>query len=197
MKREEIQNNEIQIPYLLYLSNTLVDESTYQRPISISGATVSSNGICVSNDKQFTIPYSNDIIKWNTDGFTIEMDCYCTASITGYNWHGTFVLNGNNPGGIDYWSFGITKQKVTFYYYSGAQRSVVGSTVVPLNEWHNIKMNHSNGLITVYLDGTIENSTPVIGTPQFSSSYPLRFLAYTSSVDAILKKIKIYKQTLL
>lgn len=194
MKREEIQNNEIQIQHLLYLSNTLIDESTYRRTISVSGATVSSDGICVSNNKQFAVPYSNDIVKWNTNGFTIEMDCYCTTSITGYNWHGTFVLNGNNPGGVDYWSFGITKQKLTFYYYSGTQRNVTGSTAVSLNEWHNIKMNYSNGLITIYLDGTEEISAAVIGTPQFSSYYPLRFMAYTSTVDVILKNIKIYMQ---
>lgn len=193
MKREEIKRQEEPEPdYLLYIKDSLADESSYHRTVSVSGATADAEGIHVSNSKQFTVPYSNDIIKWNTNGFVIEMDCKCPASITGYSWHGTFVLNGNNPGGIDYWSFGVTKQKVCFYYYSGSQRSVVGQSSVPLNEWHNIKMTYDNGVIKIYLDGNEEATASVVGTPQFSSSYPLRFMAYTSSVDVLLKNIKIY-----
>jgi len=149
----------------------------------------------VTTTKKFSVPYDNDLCRWNNEGYTIEMDVMQINSQTVNNNHGSYVCQGNNPMGIDYWSFGITKQKLTFYYYNGSQKITTGTTTIPLGEWHNIKMVYLNGEINLYIDGVFEKSSVVTGSPQFSSSYQLVFLGYgANSPGARLKNIKVYKQ---
>lgn len=184
-----------QIPYLLNIEDSLIDKSTYARAITNHSATVTDGYIELTNSKYFDIPYSNDICKWNVDGYTIELDCYqinrmvCKPNIR----HGSLTCQGNNQGSIDYWSFGIESQNVVFYYYSGASRSISGTTTIPLNEWHTIKMRYYQGNVYLYLDGNFEISSAVIGTPQFSSAYKLVFNGYGANNPGVrVKNIRIY-----
>jgi hypothetical protein len=185
-----------QIQYLLKIEDSLVDKSDSHRVITNHSAVATDGYIEVTTAKTFDVPYSIDICKWNQDGYTLEMDCFQINSMTGNangGGHGTFVCQGNNPGGIDYWSFGLRAQKLTFYYYSGAQRGTTGSTTVPLNEWHHIKFRYYQGVVQTFLDGNLESTINVQGTPQFSSSYRLVFMGYSASnPGARIKNIRIY-----
>lgn len=186
-----------QINYLLNIEDTLVDKSDYHRSVTNHSATTINGYFEVTSAKTFDIPYSIDVCKWNQDGYTLEMDCYQINSMVGNangGGHGTFVCQGNNPVNIDYWSFGLRAQKLTFYYYSGAQRGTGGPTTVPLNEWHHIKFRYYQGVVQTFLDGNLESTINIQGTPQFSSSYKLVFMGYgASNPGARIKNIRIYK----
>lgn len=197
MRREHKEIEEVpQINYLLNIEDTLVDKSDLHRVVTNHSATTTDGYIEVTGSKTFDIPYSIDICKFNQDGYTLEMDCYQINSMVGNangGGHGTFVCQGNNPGSIDYWSFGLRAQKLTFYYYSGAQRGTSGPTTVPLNEWHHIKFRYYQGVVQTFLDGNLESTINIQGTPQFSSSYKLVFMGYGASVPgARIKNIRIY-----
>jgi len=191
MRREfNIQNKK---DYLLNIENTLEDKSRFGRPVVARGARCENDSIIVSNGQTFYVPYYDDICKWNTEGYVIEMDCYANSSLSGNNGHGTFVCQGNHPGNIDYWSFGLINQKLSFYYYNGNQMLVLGTTVVPLGEWHNIKMMFKDNKITTFIDDLQEKQANISLIPQYSSGYNLVFMGYTGSIDAVrLKNIRIY-----
>jgi len=148
-----------------------------------------NNGISAALSNFFYTAFV-DALKWSTQDYTIDMWVYNTAllSTANSNTHGTNVCCGNSPNGVDYFSFGLTQGKVTFYYYSGSQKYLQGVTVASLNAWHHIAMTHKNGTIKLYLDGVLEVTASVSGTPQYATTYGLRFL---STGTSILDEIRI------
>ena len=112
---------------------------------------------------------------WTGGGFT----CECWVNYGSF----TNVVGGNSvqpmtmgtqsyTGSVtNYWSFGaLGSGLLSFYYWNGALQNVTGTTVISLNTWHHIAVSYDGTSIRVFLDGNLENSAAVSGTPQMATN---------------------------
>ncbi len=135
---------------------------------------------------------SEDWVWYNTD-YTVE------SFIRGNSVTGNFPLNVGlmESTGIDnYWSFGIdSAHKGHFFYFDGAERHIVGTTVLSLSDWHHIAVTFQkkSNTITLFVNGVAEASHTVTGTPRFAS-IPLQLGAYNSNfAKSYMDEVRISK----
>ncbi len=90
-----------------------------------------------------------------------------------------------------YWSFGTTAGGVVdLYYYNGQKVHFTGTTVLPLKTWELLTLVKSGTSLKMYINGALENSGTVSGTPQTDTTTPLTFGAlensyYSGSLDEV------------
>ncbi len=114
---------------------------------------------------------------WWTSDYTLECWVYPTAS-TGYLDSGLYksVMLGNRnvSSTSDYWSFGPNQNnKLVFYYYSGTSVMVTSNASVPVGAWTHIALTKDSGGIHLWINGVLDTTAAISGTPQSSSSVPL------------------------
>jgi hypothetical protein len=108
--------------------------------------------------------------QWWVQRFTVEAWVY-VVSVANASAYPSLI--GLISGGANYWSFGVVNisntARVSFYYFNGATQWVNGSTVLQLNTWYHIAATYDGSLIRVFVNGAVDNSAPLNGTPQVAA----------------------------
>jgi hypothetical protein len=132
--------------------------------------------IYTNNNSNNYIQFINNQFQFNwwTIGFTTEawinLKSYGTFNSSYLNIP-SFVGVMNTVGNI-WWSFGNTSTgKLSFYYFTPTVASyIIGSTTLNLNEWYHIAVTcTTGGVISLWLNGVVEITATVSGTPQVSN----------------------------
>ena len=144
------------------------------------------------NSDYISIPWSDDLGKWNQQAYTLEY-WVKLDSLTGTSYAdgaASEIPNGygnHQPtSNVNYWSFGpIDDGSVVFFYYNGGKVILQTSGVtLSTGTWYHLAFVHdgSNG-IKIYVDGTQRASGTIAGTPQFSSGQGIYLGAAGSSTQ--------------
>lgn len=134
-----------------------------------------------SSTDYLTRYYDPSAFDWWTSDFTIEAWVYIPIMSFWYYTDGggtdlsCMIGNASPGGGINYWSFGpIAGGKLRMYYYNGsAITSATSAGAVSENVLTHICMSKNSSGIFLGIDGAVESSIAVSGTPLSSNSYPL------------------------
>jgi hypothetical protein len=146
---------------------------------NISPFSSSSINECIYNGGVITnyikLENSQFNFNWWTTGITIESWIYIKSYGISYADNRSIFIGLNDStttNTANCWSFGPNiNGKLSFFYWNGSAQFVVGTTTLNLNTWYNISMScTTGGLIKIFLNGIIENSAQVSGTPQMTIS---------------------------
>lgn len=139
---------------------------------TIDGGSIYFNGTTdyVAN----TTPTAN-IINWGATNFTVEYWVYPIVLSSGLNGESPVLGNmGPATGTNDDWSFGpISGGAVKFYYYIGNSQSLLTTATITNNQWSHLVFVNSSNYMTIYINGVAAAQGSVVGTPRYSSTYPL------------------------
>lgn len=121
-------------------------------------------------------PFSNNLVQWWTDDFTLEMWVYPNTLNQSVNNVSTACGNLQTDGTTNYWSFGpMSNGTIRFYYWNGAVNFVDTTNTVSEKTWAHLALtfDYSSSTIKIYINGNEEASATLSGTPEVSSSYDL------------------------
>lgn len=161
-------------------STTFTDSSSNARSISRFGnAQIStawsqfggSSLLLDGNGDYLTIPSAAALVNWWSTGYTVE--CWVRVStFTERPSENSSVLMGNMTptSGNQFWSFGPRSDgKVLMYYFNGAGVSVVSANSMSLNTPTHLAFTQQSNVIKLFINGTLEATASVSGTPQSGS----------------------------
>lgn len=137
--------------------------------------------------------YSKNDFDWYSGDNTIEM----WVKITSHKqtMFGMPLQIGNRSLTTDsnYWSFGTNSSgNIKFYYWNGAQNNVAGSSAVPLNTWTHLAMCKHGNQIKLFINGALEVSATVSGTPISGTDQPLTIgYAHNTSFNGTIDDLRI------
>jgi hypothetical protein len=170
------------------LDTTFVDSSINQAAITRYGnvrqglnnpfGTTTDGSIYFNGSTDYlTLPYSNIATQWwNSAGFTIEAWVYpiaYTSSTLNSNTDPVLVGNQTVGSASSFWSFGLDSAgHVKLYYFTGSQNRIIGTGVVALNTWTHIAMVVSGTTVKFYINGVLDTTSAISGTPQSGSTSP-------------------------
>jgi hypothetical protein len=87
-----------------------------------------------------------------------------------------FIGNMDPVSNVQWWAFGPndvgTGGKLQFRYWNGSSNSVVGTTTMTTGTDYFMQLIVSGTTIELWLDGALEATATVSGTPQSSASQP-------------------------
>lgn len=118
---------------------------------------------------------------WWVEDYTIEMWVKTASSWSSWAYnlgagdHPVAVGNGTHNNTTNFWSFGpTTAGTVRLYYFNGAaQFGAVSAGSLSTGAWHHIAMTVSGTTIRIFLNGALNFSGSISGTPQSSAGTPL------------------------
>jgi hypothetical protein len=127
-----------------------------------------------------TIPYVAADFDWHTEDYTIEF--WVNASSFASGWENNSAPTGvgrKSLGAItNYWSFGpLNGGALGFYYYNGSPVQVATTALIPTTQQVHCAMVNDGGNIKLFIDGILDITTAIIGTPQ-SAGEPLTIGGY-------------------
>lgn len=156
----------------------------------ISNATTSAY---FNGSASLTAPYVTTKFDWwnNAGGFTVEMWVNNISSIGASA--PAHIGNMTISSGTNYWSFGVNNgRNLQFYYYNGASISVIGTTAIPLNTWAHIAMSRIGNTIMLFVNGALDATATISGTPQSSATYTLSIGAFNNiRVNGYMRDIRV------
>lgn len=138
-----------------------------------------ASGLFDGSGDYLTTSYSTSSFDWWVGSYTIEF--WVRAS----SWSGWSydpdptqkpVLLSNRATGTDenYWSFGpLSNGALAMYYYNGSANTVKTTTTMSTGAWHHIAMTTDGTDILLFIDGTLEITAAISGTPQSSAGVNL------------------------
>lgn len=106
---------------------------------------------------------------WQNSGFTVEAWVnyrnFTNAARSDYN--APALIGTMSPSGTaNDWSFGATSGgRVAFYYWNGSPTAVQGSTTLATDTWYHIAATCDTTTIRVFVNGTLDGSAAIVGTP--------------------------------
>jgi hypothetical protein len=140
-----------------------------------------------------TLPYSAELYNWWTTDYTVEAWIYNVANASS----STPLLIGNNQigGTSSYWAFGTDSAgKLVLNYWNGANVILTGNAVVPLNTWTHVAMSVTGTVVRFFVNGILDATFAVSGTPQINGAYPLVLGRYnTEYLNGYVQDIRILK----
>lgn len=155
-------------------STTITDSSSYGRTYTcFNNAALTTNtkkygtaSLNLSSSNEFVSTPYNSAWRWSDTDYTVEAWVYPTSSS-----HGNYpTICGMMSGGSNYWSFGLMNGNyLVFYYWTGSQSYISSIGTVNNFEWSHIAAVHASGTLKVFINGVLDNTTSVVGTPQYSS----------------------------
>jgi hypothetical protein len=123
--------------------------------------------------------YSTANHSWFTADYTIEawirMTTFTGVSKLSGGKDISSLIGNMDPSGVTaYWAFGpTTGAKLAFYYWNGAEQVVLSSGTMSTDTWHHVAMTLSGTTIRLFIDGVLDGSASVAGTPQNSAGMPM------------------------
>mgnify|MGYP006370718055 FL=1 len=140
--------------------------------------------------------------NWFATDYTIEARVKRTNG-TGWEYFGTssaasMIGNRNPTGNGEYWVFGpINNGAVQFLYWNGSWTGIQTSGgLISDGSWYYLKFTHNKttGEIKIYVNGTLQASGTVSGTPLTSGSLPLAIWGGNGQVpNGHLEELRITK----
>lgn len=181
-------------------STAFLDKSYDHRTITVQGGAQldqditkwgTASGLFSAAGDYLTIPYVTTAHDWWADDYRIDAWVYI-AEHSGRSDIKMSPLIGNmDPTGATdnvFWAFGPNADgKLSFYYKDDADGDhLVESTgTISLNTWTHVQMSQVVGTIYLFIDGTLDGSAAISGTPVSDDNYPLCIAqnAYISAVE--------------
>ena len=158
---------------------TFTDSSSRSRTATVAGNTNTSttqskfggaSAFFDGTGDYLTYTPNSNLIDWTTGAYTIEAWVYA-ASWSGWS-DGTNLApslcgNSDTASSANYWSFGpLSSGIVEFVYWDGSQqRKVTGTSTLTTNTWHHIAMTCEGTTVRVFVNGTLEASGTIAGSP--------------------------------
>lgn len=144
-----------------------------------------------------TLSYSNTNFDWWTASFTIEAWVYASS------WSGSsfFPIVGNmEPTSTsNNWSLApLSTGALRFYYFNGGNVIINSTGTLPTSQWNHIAVTHSSSTIRLFINGVLDTTDTVSGTPQSSNAIPLTIGQYNNtSANGYISNLRILKGTAL
>ena len=150
------------------------------------------------NGDYLSIAYNSSQFDWWTNNYTIEAfifaSSYSSWSDVGSPSLPNLVGNISLVNRNNYYSFGISGNKVIFYYFNGLENRVISTSSVNLNQWNHIAMTKSSNGITLFVNGLSQGNVAISGTPLSSSSYNMIIGSYNNtSLNGFTDSLRITK----
>jgi hypothetical protein len=123
---------------------------------------------------------------WLNGGFTCECWVNYPSFSNAASTNGQPLTIGNMSPGYLYWSLGaLNSGLLSFFYFNGSLNNITGTTVMQTNTWYHIAVCYRDDTasIRVFLNGALQNSATISGTPQFSAANP--FISINSQFTSI------------
>jgi hypothetical protein len=139
-----------------------------------SGAKFSQSLNMDGTARYATFPYTTALTNWAQSDFTIEM--WINHQLAkGTATQPIQVGHMTATGGSDYWSFGIgSTGRVVWFYFNGTTNALAGATTVAVGSgWRHIAMTKQGTTLRVFLDGVLDGTATMNGTPQYNAAVPL------------------------
>ena len=112
---------------------------------------------------------------WLNGGFTCECWVNYPSFSNAASTNGQPLTIGNMSPSYLYWSLGaLNSGLLSFFYFNGSLNNITGTTVMQTNTWYHIAVCYRDDTasIRVFLNGALQNSATISGTPQFSAANP-------------------------
>ena len=125
-----------------------------------------------SDDYVWQSPSDVSVLRnWWAQAFTVEYwmnaDSFGSSSNTGSNVVGLTEHSGTS----ETWSFGPRNTgEVLFYYWNGSIQRFYSGKTLDANQWYHLAFVHDSGSMKIFVNGTLEASTTVSGSPTGSST---------------------------
>jgi len=169
------------------------------------GGGASTNALARSVDfdgtgDYLTQPTTATFTNWWDQAFTVEYWVNADG----------FVSSGNGGSGVlgvcvptsssETWSFGPKSNgTVEFYYWNGSSQQVTTTRALNKGQWYHLAMCYDgSNSIKIYINGTLEKSATVQGTPSgdSNSSISIGKIANGSEFDGKVSNVRITHQAL-
>jgi hypothetical protein len=134
---------------------------------------------------------------WFTEDYTVEF--WINAAAFGSGWQSaqttpSLIGRMNATTSSNYWSFGpMNDGKLCFYYWNGAQNRVYSAAAVPTSQWVHCAMCLDGSNIKLFIDGNLEVTTAVSGTPLSASENLTIGMAFNAAITCSLDDVRITK----
>lgn len=138
-----------------------------------------ASGLFDGSGDYLSTSYSTTNFDWWTGDYTLE------AWVRASSWSGwsydsdpaqkpNMIANRAVSTDENYWSFGpLSNGAIAMYYFSGSANTVKTTTTMSTGAWHHIAMSTDGTDIKLFIDGTLEQTTAISGTPLSSSGVSL------------------------
>lgn len=115
--------------------------------------------------------YYNDRFDWFVEDYTLDLWVYAASWASWSTGNIPCCIGRYNSGSAThYWSLGpMSDGKLRFRYWNGSEQLVTSTGTCPTNEWVHIAMTMSGNTIRLFINGVLDGSAAIVGTPQSAS----------------------------
>jgi len=169
--------------------------------IAENGGSFFSNGTA---GNYISTPYTANLCQWWTSDFTIEAYIYPYSAYTSWFSFTQSAMVGcmsTTTNATNNWSFGIYNSvgAIKFYYYNGAAVNTAVTTArAPLGAWTHIAMTLSGTTIRLFVNGVLDSTTTLSGTPVIDTAQPFVVGQFNNfSITGYISGLRLVKGTAL
>lgn len=157
-----------------------------------------ASGLFDGTGDYISCPYVSADFDWFSVDYTIEAWVKASAWT---NWsngsnHPCMIGRHSPSSATDYWSFGPNSSgALVLYYFNGTGIFETGTATCPTGQWVHIAMTYNNSLneIKFWIDGTLDTTHAIAGTPQSVSESLIIGQNGGTSINGWLDDVRITK----